>query len=233
MSDSEEEISEKQFKIVLLGDSGVGKTSIAARYANGSFTKQFTPTPGVDFYLKRTTLPGQRNVAIKVWDVGGGGNGNGSVSRMLDKYVFGANAIVLVYDVTSQSAFENLEDWLSACKKHLAPSTSGGVQAKGPAFALVANKIDLEHRRTIKSDRHHRFAQENGLLTYAVSAKSGEGVDLCFQKIAAELLGIRLSKADQEQHQTVVRADIVTYRQERLNQGQSTASVKTAVCAIQ
>ncbi len=66
MSDSEEEISEKQFKMVLLGDPQSGKTSIATRYAEDKFTKQYAPTVGVEFYLKRTVLPGPRNVALKV-----------------------------------------------------------------------------------------------------------------------------------------------------------------------
>jgi Ras-related protein Rab-28 len=66
MSDSEEEISEKQFKMIILGDSQTGKTSIATKYAQESFTKQYNPTVGVEFYLKRTVLPGPRNVAIKV-----------------------------------------------------------------------------------------------------------------------------------------------------------------------
>merc|ERR1711997_350410 len=97
-----------------------------------------------------------------------------------------------------------------------APSTSSSTQQIRPRYALVANKIDQEHMRVIKSERHHKFAQENGLLTYAMSAKSGEGVNLCFQKIAAELLGIRLTKAEQEHHQKVVRAEIVTYPQNRI-----------------
>lgn len=66
MSDSEEEISERQFKVVLIGDPETGKTSMATRYAQESFTKQYAPTVGVEFYLKRTVLPGQRNVALKV-----------------------------------------------------------------------------------------------------------------------------------------------------------------------
>ena len=101
-----------------------------------------------------------------------------------------------------------------------------------PHFALVANKIDLEHARTVKSDRHHRFAQDNGLLTYAASAKSGEGVNLCFQKILAELLGIRLSKLDQEQQQQVVKAEIVTYRQDAVQPVRQSAR-PSAVCALQ
>ena len=148
---------------------------------------------------------------------------------MLDKYVYGANAILLIYDVTSLRSFEvsmsrywseehlwlllflfwkNLETWLRASQR--VTST----MERPPIYALVANKIDQEHLRTVKSDRHHKFAQvwmchlkinleycdfkskysllqENGLLTYAVSAKTSEGVALCFQKVAAELVGIR------------------------------------------
>lgn len=105
--------------------------------------------------------------------------------RMFDKYVYGANVIMLIYDVTSLKSFENLETWLRASLKVTA------TMDQPPIYALVANKIDQEHVRVVKSDRHHKFAQENGLLTYAVSAKTSEGVNLCFQKIAAELVGIR------------------------------------------
>lgn len=70
------------------------------------------------------------------------------------------------------------------------------------------------------------------MLTYAVSAKTSEGVNLCFQKIAAELLGIRLTKADQELQQAVVKAEIVSYPQNRVPNPQS-QSVKTAVCNLQ
>ena len=104
-------------------------------------------------------------------------------------------------------------------------------QDKQPLYALVANKIDLEHLRAIKSDRHHKFAQEHGLLTYAVSAKTGEGVGLCVQKVAAELLGIRLSKQEQEQQQTVVRAEIVQYKEDAMPRNPQTTS-QSAVCSI-
>jgi len=105
MSDSEEEVAERQFKLVLLGDSGVGKTSISTRYAEERFTKQYAPTAGVDFYLKRIVLPGQRNVALKLWDV----SGTALDGRMLDKYIYGANAILLVYDVSNSDSFESLQ----------------------------------------------------------------------------------------------------------------------------
>ena len=65
MSDSEDEGTERQLKLVLVGDPSCGKTSLAARYSQETFTKQYAPTVGVEFYLKRTVLPGQRNVALK------------------------------------------------------------------------------------------------------------------------------------------------------------------------
>ncbi len=73
--------------------------------------------------------------------------------RMLDKYVFGSDAIMLIYDVTNYTSFENLEQWLRASQKVTA------TMEKPPMYALVANKIDQEHLRTVKSDRHHKFAQ--------------------------------------------------------------------------
>lgn len=221
MSESEDEATERQMKIVLVGDGQSGKTAIAHRYTTNQFSKQYQPTTGVEFYLKRTTLPGSRDLALKLWDV----SGAALSGRMLDKYVFGAHAVMLVYDVANTTSFDNLAEWLTACQAAM----SG--QEKVATFALVANKIDLEHLRAIKSDRHHKFAQEHGLLTYAVSAKTGEGVSLCFQKIAAELLGIRLTKQEQEQQQAVVKAEIVQYREDALPRNPQSSSA-SAICSI-
>ena len=77
--------------------------------------------------------------------------------RMLDKYVYGANAVLLIYDVTNLRSFENLETWLRASQRVTT------TMENSPTYALIANKIDQEHLRTVKSDRHHKFAQVNGL----------------------------------------------------------------------
>ena len=81
--------------------------------------------------------------------------------RMLDKYIFGAHAILLIYDVTNSKTFENLETWLRASQR-----VTGSME-KPPMYALVANKIDQEHLRTVKSDRHHRFAQVRKFVSEA------------------------------------------------------------------
>ncbi|OCT99358.1 ras-related protein Rab-28 isoform X2 [Xenopus laevis] len=221
MSDSEEESQDRQIKIVVLGDGACGKTSLAMRFAQESFGKQYKQTVGLDFFLKRITLPGNLNVTLQVWDIGGQTIGG----KMLDKYIYGTQGVLLVYDITNYQSFENLEDWLSMVKKVNEESETQ------PFVALVGNKIDLEHMRTVKADKHQRFCQENSLGSYFVSAKTGDSVFLCFQRAAAEILGIKLNKAEIEQSQHIVKAEIINFPEEH-NSGNSTNN-QSKVCLLQ
>ncbi|KAM6136031.1 ras-related protein Rab-28 isoform 3-T3 [Phoenicopterus ruber ruber] len=131
MSDSEEEESpDRQLKLVVLGDGTTGKTSLATRFAQETFGKQYKQTIGLDFFLKRIILPGNLNVTLQVWDVGGQTIGG----KMLDKYIYGAQGILLVYDITNGQSFENLEDWYNVVKKVNEESETQ------PLVALVGNK---------------------------------------------------------------------------------------------
>ncbi|XP_077103096.1 ras-related protein Rab-28 isoform X2 [Siphateles boraxobius] len=221
MSDSEEEIQERQLKIVLLGDGASGKTSLAIRFAQEAFGKQYKQTIGLDFFLKRITLPGNLNVALQVWDIGGQTIGG----KMLDKYIYGAQGVLLVYDITNSQSFENLEDWLNMVRKANEESDTQ------PAISLIGNKIDLEHMRTVKMEKHQRFCQENGLISQFVSAKTGDSVCVCFQRLAAEVVGIKLNKAEIEQSQHVVKADIVNYSQESV--ARAANPPRSSMCVIQ
>ncbi|XP_059371344.1 ras-related protein Rab-28 isoform X2 [Carassius carassius] len=221
MSDSEEEIQERQLKIVLLGDGASGKTSLAIRFAQEAFGKQYKQTIGLDFFLKRITLPGNLNVTLQVWDIGGQTIGG----KMLDKYIYGAQGVLLVYDITNSQSFENLEDWLNMVRKANEESDTQ------PAISLIGNKIDLEHMRTVKMEKHQRFCQENGLISQFVSAKTGDSVFLCFQRLAAEILGIKLNKAEMEQSQRIVKAELVDYPQDEGPIRQETNQSK--ICSLQ
>uniref|UniRef100_A0A8C8U0X8 Ras-related protein Rab-7a n=1 Tax=Peromyscus maniculatus bairdii TaxID=230844 RepID=A0A8C8U0X8_PERMB len=98
MSDSEEESQDRQLKIVVvLGDGTSGKTSLATCFAQETFGKQYKQTIGLDFFLRRITLPGNLNVTLQVWDIGG----QTIDGKMLDKYIYGAQGILLVYDITN------------------------------------------------------------------------------------------------------------------------------------
>uniref|UniRef100_A0A8B9F1Z7 Ras-related protein Rab-28 n=1 Tax=Amazona collaria TaxID=241587 RepID=A0A8B9F1Z7_9PSIT len=251
MSESEEEESpDHQLKLVVLGDGTTGKTSLATRFAQETFGKQYRQTIGLDFFLKRIILPGKLNwwwgvserkreggkvskywngkhylrnlnVTLQVWDVGGQTIGG----KMLDKYIYGAQAVLLVYDITNGQSFENLEDWYDAVKKVNEESETQ------PLVALVGNKIDLEHMRAVKVDKHQRFCQENNFSSHFVSAKTGDSVFLCFQRIAADVLGIKLNKAELEQSQRVVKADIVNYSQEPVPR--TVNPPRSSMCAVQ
>lgn len=222
MSDSEEESQDRQLKIVVLGDGTSGKTSLVTCFAQETFGKQYKQTVGLDFFLRRITLPGNLNVTLQVWDIGGQTIGG----KMLDKYIYGAQGVLLVYDVTNYQSFENLRDWYAVVEK-----VSEEADAE-PLVALVGNKIDLEHMRTVKAEKHLRYCQENGFSSHFVSAKTGDSVFLCFQKVAAEILGIKLNKAEIEQSQRVVKADIVNYSQEPLPPAVN-PPLRSSVCAVQ
>uniref|UniRef100_A0ABI7YFJ5 RAB28, member RAS onco family n=1 Tax=Felis catus TaxID=9685 RepID=A0ABI7YFJ5_FELCA len=215
------DLQDRQLKIVVLGDGTSGKTSLATCFAQETFGKQYKQTIGLDFFLRRITLPGNLNVTLQVWDIGGQTIGG----KMLDKYIYGAQGILLVYDITNYQSFENLEDWYSVVKKVSEESETQ------PLVALVGNKIDLEHMRTVKPDKHLRFCQENGFSSHFVSAKTGDSVFLCFQKVAAEILGIKLNKAEIEQSQRVVKADIVNYNQEPMSR--TVNPPRSSMCAVQ
>ncbi|XP_005467394.1 ras-related protein Rab-28 isoform X4 [Oreochromis niloticus] len=215
MSDSEEESQDKQLKIVVVGDGASGKTSLATRFAQEAFGKQYKQTIGLDFFLKRISLPGNLNVTLQVWDIGGQTLGG----KMLDKYVYGAHGVLLVYDITNYQSFENLEDWFSMVKK---ANEESDIQ---PVISLVGNKIDLEHMRTVKSDKHQRFCQENGLISQFVSAKTGDS------RLAAEILGVKLNKAELEQSQRVVKADIVNYSQDTV--ARTVNPPRSSMCVVQ
>ncbi|XP_063350438.1 ras-related protein Rab-28 isoform X4 [Pelmatolapia mariae] len=215
MSDSEEESQDKQLKIVVVGDGASGKTSLATRFAQEAFGKQYKQTIGLDFFLKRISLPGNLNVTLQVWDIGGQTLGG----KMLDKYVYGAHGVLLVYDITNYQSFENLEDWFSMVKK---ANEESDIQ---PVISLVGNKIDLEHMRTVKSDKHQRFCQENSLISQFVSAKTGDS------RLAAEILGVKLNKAELEQSQRVVKADIVNYSQDTV--ARTVNPPRSSMCVVQ
>lgn len=188
------------YKVIILGDGAVGKTSIAMRFTDDYFAKSYKQTIGLDFFIKQLQLPNDINVAIQLWDIGGQTIGG----KMIGNYIYGAQAVLLTYDISNYQSFQNLEDWYSLVKK----TFEGGAM---PYVALVANKADLTHLRAVKPERHNEFADANEMYSYFVSAKSGDNVMSTFYRVAADLAGVVLSKPEIEVVGKVVKAEIVNH----------------------
>merc|ERR1719223_646163 len=111
--DDGDEIEQMQYKIVVLGNGAVGKTSLVMRFCEDYFDRQYKQTVGVDFFVKRVVLPGDVHVSLQIWDIGGQTIG----SKMIGNYIYGAQAVLLVYDITNYQSFQDLEDWMALVRK--------------------------------------------------------------------------------------------------------------------
>ncbi|CAM9166944.1 unnamed protein product [Ectocarpus sp. 8 AP-2014] len=199
-SEAEVEPERLQYKVILLGDGTVGKTSIATRFAQGDFSQMYKQTIGLDFFVKRIILPGDVQVTMQIWDIGGQSIG----SKMMSKYIFGAHAVIMCYDITNYDSFQNLDDWYRLVVK----TFEKGVM---PYVAMVGNKCDLSHMRAVRTTSAHQFADDNNMYTFFMSAKSGDQVDACFHRIAGHLSGIALSRPQLDAAGGVLSASIVNY----------------------
>lgn len=223
-SDEDEDTVDHQLKITLVGDCAAGKTSLCSRLSQEQFNTQYKQTMGIDFFLKRYTLPGNVNVTLQVWDIGGHDYGG----KMLETYLYGAQGVVFVYDITNLTSFDNLTTWLTNVKEIFKNASQ-----KLPHMVLVGNKKDLEHLRTVRKEKYAEFAKEHSLNNFLLSAKSGDQVSYCFQKIAADILGIRLSKQEVEHTNRVIKADIVTYTEKEAPQRTTANQTRSSMCSLQ
>ena len=202
-SDSSDEPEFLQYKVVILGDGTVGKTSLCMCLNEAQFQPKYKQTIGLDFFVKRIELPNNIHVALQIWDIGGQSIG----SKMLSTYIYGAKAVVFIYDITNYQSFVNIEEWLQVVK-----STYAGSEL--PYLALIGNKTDLFHMQAVKLDKHNSFAELHSMYSYLVSAKTGDQVFTAFFRIAADLSGVVLSSSDIESSQKIIKAEIVAYTNE-------------------
>lgn len=203
----------QSFKIILLGNGAVGKTSLIRYYCESGFAQNYKQTIGLDFYSKKVHLPGAKapEVNLQIWDIGGQQIGG----TMLNNYIYGSDAVCLVYDVTNVSSFKDLEDWREAVEAAVAQGDSaGGKERKPPLMYLVGNKADLPNRQ-VSGELHDSIAKEYHTRTgFIVSARSGEKVNAIFTKVAADLTGTEVKKNDLDMADRVT-ANVVSAPEER------------------
>uniref|UniRef100_A0AC35U4I3 Ras-related protein Rab-28 n=1 Tax=Rhabditophanes sp. KR3021 TaxID=114890 RepID=A0AC35U4I3_9BILA len=225
--DEQEKLKDNILKVVVMGDTGCGKTSICTQLVKNTFTRKYVQTIGVDFYNKRLNMPNNTEIVLHVWDVGG----QSVATTMLNNYLFNANAVIFVYDVTSSQSFENIVDWIQVTKK-ITNSQDNKIR-----MILVGNKTDLEHRRAVRVEKHSKLADSYAMSSHYVSAKTGDSVGLVFRQTVADIINITLTKNDLESDITVINAPVATPTDAELrevaNSTQQPSSNTSAACSIQ
>ena len=165
----EEEGYDFIFKVLLLGNSDVGKSSLLLRYVDSVWNDAFVPTIGVDFKVKTLTI-NEKKVKMQIWDTAG----QERFRTVVATYFRGAHGILLLYDVTNKDSFKNLESWLIEIEKN----------AKEKVLKiLIGNKCDLTDDREISTEEGKAFALRNGMEFMETSAKMNTNVTEAFETL--------------------------------------------------
>ncbi|ODV93968.1 hypothetical protein PACTADRAFT_24152, partial [Pachysolen tannophilus NRRL Y-2460] len=163
-----------QFKLVLLGESAVGKSSIVHRFVKDSFDDFRESTIGAAFLTQTIQLDDNTRIKFEIWDTAG----QERYKSLAPMYYRNAHCSLVVYDITQESSLERAQSWV----KELQRQASSDI-----VIALAGNKLDLEEDRKISTDTGLSYANELGLIFKEVSAKSGEGIYDLFKEIAQHL----------------------------------------------
>ncbi|KAL5740883.1 hypothetical protein ACOSP7_029761 [Xanthoceras sorbifolium] len=169
-------------KLLLIGDSGVGKSCLLLRFSDDSFTTSFITTIGIDFKIRTIELDGKR-IKLQIWDTAG----QERFRTITTAYYRGAMGILLVYDVTDESSFNNIRNWMRNIEQHAADSVNR---------ILVGNKADMdESKRAVPTAKGQALADEYGIKFFETSAKTNFNVEQVFFSIARDIKQ-RLAETD-------------------------------------
>ena len=171
--------SDSVYKVLLLGDSTVGKTCFLMRYTDNTFQEIHMSTIGLDYRLKTMTLNSGKQVKVQIWDTAG----QDRFRAITKNYYKGAHGIILIYDVTNQQTFENVTNWINQIKEEASDKVT---------IFLVGNKIDDVENRKIQTESGKNLAENFQLQFYETSAKTGENVEKTFQALVEKIDEISL-----------------------------------------
>lgn len=161
-------------KVIVLGDSSVGKTSLMNQYVNKRFSNQYKATIGADFLTKEVVID-ERVVTMQIWDTAG----QERFQSLGVAFYRGADCCVLVYDTTAPNTFKNLESWRDEFLIQASPR-----DPEHFPFLVLGNKVDLENRAVSTKRAQQWCTTKNDIPYFETSAKEGINVDLAFQTIA-------------------------------------------------
>jgi Ras-related protein Rab-11A len=169
------------FKVVLIGDSGVGKSNLLSRFTRNEFNLDSKSTIGVEFATRSIQID-HKTIKAQIWDTAG----QERYRAITSAYYRGAVGALLVYDISKSTSFENVTRWLKELRDHADNNI---------VIMLVGNKTDQRHLRAVPTEDATKFASENGLSFIETSALEATNVDLAFQNILSSIYQIVSSKS--------------------------------------
>ncbi|KAB1997802.1 hypothetical protein ES319_D12G048000v1 [Gossypium barbadense] len=161
------------FKVVLIGDSGVGKSNLLSRFTRNEFCLESKSTIGVEFATRTLQVEG-RTVKAQIWDTAG----QERYRAITSAYYRGALGALLVYDITKPTTFENVSRWLKELRDHADSNI---------VIMMIGNKTDLKHLRAVATEDGQSYAEKEGLSFIQTSALEAINVEKAFQTILSEI----------------------------------------------
>jgi len=162
------------FKLLLIGDSGVGKSCLLLRFADDTYTESYISTIGVDFKIRTIELDG-KTIKLQIWDTAG----QERFRTITSSYYRGAHGIIIVYDVTDQVSFTNVKQWLQEIDRYACENVNK---------LLVGNKCDLQTKRAVDYETAKEYAYSSlGIPFIETSAKNATNVEKAFTTMASEI----------------------------------------------
>eukprot|EP00010_Vexillifera_abyssalis_P008060 CAMPEP_0201545392 /NCGR_PEP_ID=MMETSP0173_2-20130828/1926_1 /ASSEMBLY_ACC=CAM_ASM_000268 /TAXON_ID=218659 /ORGANISM="Vexillifera sp., Strain DIVA3 564/2" /LENGTH=207 /DNA_ID=CAMNT_0047953791 /DNA_START=81 /DNA_END=704 /DNA_ORIENTATION=- len=165
------------YKLLLIGDSGVGKSCLLLRFADNTYTESYISTIGVDFKVRTIELD-KKTIKLQIWDTAG----QERFRTITSSYYRGAHGIIVVFDVTDQVSYNNVKQWLKEIERYACENVNK---------LLVGNKSDLEDKRQVAKETAQEFADDLQISYIETSAKNATNVDETFIKIAEEIRSSR------------------------------------------
>ena len=162
------------YKVLLLGDSTVGKTCFLMKYTDKTFQEIHMSTIGLDYRLKAMKLKSGKKIKLQIWDTAG----QDRFRAITKNYYKGSHGIILIYDVTSLQTFENIKTWVSQIREEASPNV---------VIYIVGNKIDIEEERKVNKVDGQSLAEELGFPFVETSAKNGINVTETFEDLVERI----------------------------------------------